>query len=294
MQEYLPEGRLYALKSNAELIASEQALRSTIKESAAAEAVAVRLDRDKNIHIGFSWGDGIIPFELSGIREPRLAASLIGKPVCFCAVDIAGRKALLSRKLAQENCRENYINALCAGDVIPATVTHVKPFGAFCDIGRGISALLPTGAISFSRITSAQQMLDCGDELFCVVKSVENGKILLSHKELLGNFLENAAKFHIGETVTGIVRSVADYGVFIAISPNLTGLSEPVDGIQVGDCVSVYIKNIIPEKLKVKLSVVGSASTPPKSKFNYFVTEGRLNSFLYSPAMCEKRIEVTF
>lgn len=52
----------------------------------------------------------------------------------------------------QEDCRREYLSSLVCGDVIDACVTHMEPFGAFCDIGAGISALLPIDSISVSRI----------------------------------------------------------------------------------------------------------------------------------------------
>ena len=47
-----------------------------------------------------------------------------------------------------------------------------------------------------------------------VIKSItEDQKITLSHKELLGTWEENAELFSAGQTVTGVIRSVEDYGV---------------------------------------------------------------------------------
>mgnify|MGYP002230072907 FL=1 len=46
---------------------------------------------------------------------------------------------------------------------------------------------------------------------------------MLTLRELLGTWSENAACFAAGETVVGIVRSVEEYGVFIEIAPNLAG-----------------------------------------------------------------------
>ena len=54
-----------------------------------------------------------------------------------------------------------------------------------------------------------------------VVRAIEGTRITLTHKELLGTWAENAAQFHAGETVAGIIRSVEPYGVFVELSPNL-------------------------------------------------------------------------
>ena len=61
---------------------------------------------------------------------------------------------LLSRAEAQRRCRAQYLDTLEAGSVIPCTVTHIENFGAFCDIGCGIAALLPIDCLSVSRIAS--------------------------------------------------------------------------------------------------------------------------------------------
>lgn len=58
--------------------------------------------------------------------------------------------------------------------------------------------------------------------MLCAIKNRDpQGRIVLTLRELLGTWSENAACFAPGETVVGIVRSVEDYGVFIEIAPNL-------------------------------------------------------------------------
>ena len=47
-----------------------------------------------------------------------------------------------------------------------------------------------------------------------------------------------------------------EYGVFVELAPNLTGLAEPYYDVKAGQKVSVYIKSILPEKMKVKLVIV--------------------------------------
>ena len=47
-----------------------------------------------------------------------------------------------------------------------------------------------------------------------------------------------------------------DYGAFVELSPNLAGLAEPKEGIRPGQQASVYIKNIIPSRMKIKLIII--------------------------------------
>ena len=205
--------------------------------------------------------------------------------------------AHLSRREAQRECAMNYIADLIPGDIIQIQITHLESFGAFADIGCGISSLLPVDSLSVSRISHPRDRLFCGGYAYAVVKTVDpdTGRLYLSQKELLGTWEENVARFAQGETVTGIVRSVESYGVFIELSPNLAGLAEPRQELQVGQCVSVYIKSILPEKMKIKLIVIDIA-TPQRTPAppHYFIKAGHIDRWVYSPADSRKLVESVF
>ena len=82
--------------------------------------------------------------------------------------------------------------------------------------------------------------------------------------------------------MTGIVRSVQDYGVFIELTPNLSGLADPVPDVQPGDAVSIYIKSIQPERCKLKLTVLRRLATAPAPKpLHYFRTAGSTTGWRY-------------
>ena len=109
------------------------------------------------------------------------------------------------------------------------------------------------------------------------------GRLALSLKELLGTWAENAAQVSAGETVVGIVRSIEPYGVFVELAPNLAGLAEATPGAARGQLVSVYIKSILPERMKIKLVILQAAEkggfrVPLKS----FVDSAHLRRWIYS------------
>ena len=116
---------------------------------------------------------------------------------------------------------------------------------------------------------------------------------LLSHKELLGTWIENSSCFVPGQTVPGCIRSVEDYGIFVELTPNLSGLAEvgSFGNIQKGTGVSVYIKNIVPEKMKIKLSIVDVFDEPvlPPEKYEYFFTGNHIDSFSYGGSLTGKQ-----
>ena len=163
-------------------------------------------------------------------------------------------------------------------------------------MGCGISALLPIDCLSVSRIQTPADRVAVGEAIFCAVKSRDaQGRLVLSLKELLGTWQQNAELFRVGETVVGLVRSIETYGVFIEIAPNLAGLAESCEGLRVGQPVSVYIKNILPEKMKVKLVIVNrDLGGPLHFEPRYFVSEGHLDRWVYSTAGSSKYIETDF
>ncbi len=306
MTGYYPEGRLLNTVENLSALQSASALAEAFHDGRILEARAMVCDSSHNLIVDLGCMKGVIPREEGalGIREGTVrdiaVISRVNRPVCFVITDFekneAGRTvAILSRRLAQERCMREYISGLVPGDVIDAKITHLDSFGAFADIGCGIISLLPIDAISVSRIDHPRERLSVGMEIRAIIKSTENGRISLSHKELLGTWEENAARFEVGETVAGIIRSVEDYGAFIELTPNLAGLAEMKDNIRAGQQASVYIKNIIPNRMKIKLIIIDTFDDhycPGEPE--YYFTGNHLDSFCYSPACSEKVIETVF
>ena len=99
-------------------------------------------------------------------------------------------------------------------------------------------------------------------------------------------------------TVSGIVRGIEEYGVFVELTPNLSGLAERREDLQVGSSVTVYIKAILPERMKIKLVILENQQEPRKRLIamgDYFIRQGHLSKWRYSPENCkEKQIETVF
>ena len=306
MKEFYPEGMLEDLSFNKQRISNVTALREAMQIREILEAKAFMCDSEHNLIVNLGSIRGIIPKNEGaiGIREGTVRdialISRVGKPVCFTVEDVCYDKrglpyALLSRRGAQLRCREEFVNNLIPGDIITAKITHLESFGAFCDIGCGIIALLPIDAISVSRISHPRDRFRTGDTIKAVVKSVaEDGKITLSHKELLGTWQENADKFCAGQTVSGVIRSIESYGIFVEITPNLAGLAEPRNDCFIGQKTSVYIKSIIPEKMKVKLIIIDNFDSDYTPKIEYFKDNGHIDSWYYSTENCFKQIYTEF
>lgn len=308
MNEYLPEGELIRQEANLLHTGNISAIEECIKKGTIVEAVCILCDSSHNLIVDLGFIKGVVPrtegavgIESGATRDIALI-SRVNKPVCFKITGITrdetGRRvALLSRKAAQEECIRNYICRLRCGDIIGAKVTHMEQFGAFVDIGCGIPSLIPIDLISVSRISHPADRFTVGQSIKAVVKSIENEKITLSHKELLGTWQQNADSFSPGETVTGIVRSIENYGIFVELKPNLAGLAELKSGVKVNSKVSVYIKAIIPEKMKIKLIIVDSFEAEKIKKppvFDYYISSGSIGSWKYSTDTADKVIITDF
>ena len=260
MNCYLPE----TMQTRSAAYTTEDLWRA-IHQRTILHAAAVLCDEAHDLHVDLGCCSGVIPREeaalgiTSGETRDIAILSRVGKPVCFHVTRfLPDGRALLSRRSAQNEALDALLSQRRPGDIVPAVVTGLAPFGAFCDVGCGIPALLPLGDICVSRLQSPGDLLQENQSIFAVIRTLDPAarRVSLTLKELLGTWQENAARFARGQTVTGIMRSVKSYGVFVALAPNLSGLAEPTDGLQPGDAVSVYIKSILPEKLKIKLCVI--------------------------------------
>ena len=271
------------------------------------QSTALAFDTNHRLRFELGGVRGYMPYEecvdtAPGEEVKDIAVlTRVGRPTCFvitgtCREEDGSEAFLLSRAQAQRRCREEYLDKLECGSVIPCTVTHIENFGAFCDVGCGVAALLPIDCLSVSRISSPADRVQVGQQLLCAIKNRDaQGRIVLTLRELLGTWSENAACFAAGETVVGIVRSVEDYGVFVEIAPNLAGLAEADPTLRPGQAVSVYIKNILPDKMKIKLVIVNkNLGQPLRFEPHYFVTKGRLSRWIYSTPQSRKQIETVF
>lgn len=308
MKEYQPEGFLFGTPENTASLSSYQSLSECRKTEKILEAPCIVCNSSHDLVVDLGCMRGIIPREEGalGVAEGKTKdialISRVNKPVCFVVTDFERDengivRAILSRKKAQQRCEESYISTLVPGDIIPARVTHLEQFGCFVDIGCGIPSLIPIDLISVSRISHPADRFTVGQDILTVVKSFEDDRVCLTHKELLGTWEQNAALFSQGETVTGIVRSIEDYGVFIELTPNLAGLAEPRDDIKVNQRAGVYIKAIIPEKMKIKLIIVNTASSGAayhNNELNYFIRSGHISRWNYSSEFSQKQVRTVF
>jgi len=302
---YLPEGYLWSTPENRMLISSEEGLKRAWQAGKILEGVATMCDEQRNLYVRMGDFKGRIPRKEAGIgadtgtmREIAIL-SRVGKPVSFRIIGKEAGMWILSRRSVQEDAEKWMQNHLLPGEVIRVTVTHLEQFGAFVDIGCGLISMIGIENISVSRIRHAADRFSVGQQIFAAVLRKETGgRICLTHRELLGTWEENAKKLQPGSAVRGIVRGVENYGVFVELFPNLSGLAEPATDLQPGMQMSVYIKSILPDRMKIKLSLLDRLPGEGKRLIvpeDYYVREGRLLRWQYQPEHCFRQcIETVF
>ncbi len=305
----MPENKLFppeGLRPPAEFTMAS--LKEAAERHQILEAVAQRCGPDHTLHFSLDGIAGEMPRSqavapwVSGAGREIAVLSRVGRPTCFTVTAIrADAKgapvALLSRREAQDQAMDHFLSHLEPGMVLVCRVTRLERFGVFLDVGCGIAAMLPIERISVSRISHPAQRFREGQKILAAVYAIdrEARRLTMTHRELLGTWMENASRFCPGETVRGVVRGIQPYGSFIELTPNLSGLAENRQDLAEGDAVSVFIKSIRPESMKLKLQVVerlGPAAGPETPV--YQVTDGRLERWVYSPPGCVKTVETVF
>lgn len=305
MSKYSPEYMTHRNREEMSLNAVKQAIRM----QSILEARVIKCDSDNNLTIEIGKNIiGIIPFSELEYHpdgtpiKPASATSKVNRHIKYIPISIRKEDDIFivdcSRKQVQKICYDNYISNLTPGDVIDAYVLKIMNYGIFCDIGCGIVALLPTNNISVTHIVNPTIELRGISTLKVVVNHIdENYRVELTHKELLGTWEEEVASFNEDDVTYGTVLSVEEYGVFVRLSQNLSGLADVTElELKPGDLVSVRIQSIQNRNMKIKLTIIdkiGTATDKPM-RFKYYITEPHIKDWVYSTATAKKQIESHF
>jgi small subunit ribosomal protein S1 len=199
--------------------------------------------------IGYNKGGAIVPYgRLRGFipashlseltrgmndrqRQQKLA-KLRGKklPVKVIEVDRRRRRLVFSQRDAQkeweEKRRAELLENLQSGDVLSGTVSGLRDFGIFVDLG-GADGLVHISELAWHRIDHPREVVKVGDEIDVYVLKVDRDdqRISLSRKRLLQNpWTLVEEKYTTNQLVEGTITRIVDYGAFAEIEPGIEGL----------------------------------------------------------------------
>lgn len=265
-QKFIPEG----WNINDTLITKEKLI-NAMNENSILQGRVTLCDDNYNLHIENVDGiDAVIPrkeieaiyTDSLGYPKPSMCTNKVNRLVQFQVSEFIERDntVVLSRKKVGMEAVKWAMSDLKPGDVVKGIITNICPFGAFVEIGGGVSGLLHIEDISVARIKSPFERFKIGQKINVMIKCIrkENSTIDLTYKELLGTWEENVKNIKEGNVVQAIVREKEknNKGIFIELTPNLVGLAEYTEEIKYGQKVNVLVKKIIPEKKKIKLILV--------------------------------------
>lgn len=179
---------------------------------------------------------------------------------------VVSRRELLEKERAEQSVKT--WAELQEGQVRTGTIRSIKPFGAFVDLG-GVDGLLPTGELSWSRVADPSEVVSIGQGVEVKILKIDRAaqKVTLGLKQLATSPWDSIEdELERGQTVTGKVTRLMDFGAFVEILPGIEGLIHVSelgpkkvyrvrDVVKEGQEVEVRILKIEPEVKRISLSL---------------------------------------
>ena len=157
----------------------------------------------------------------------------VGKTYAFHVIEYknGGKDIVLSRRrlleAEQRASADEVRKSIVPGAVFTGRVASVRDFGAFIELGGGIQGLLHVSEMGWSRVTNPNEVVAPGDQVTVKVLRVDDAtqKISLGLKQLQDDPWSTVAeKYQTGQVYSGRIARIADFGVFVELSPEFTGL----------------------------------------------------------------------
>jgi small subunit ribosomal protein S1 len=138
---------------------------------------------------------------------------------------IASRKCVLEESNKEK--LDKFLTEIQVGEIREGIVKNTTNFGIFVSLSSTIDGLVHIGDITWERIKHPKDIVNIGDTIKVKVLSIENNRISLGMKQLNENPWSSInEKLQVGSIVSGIVRNIADYGIFVYLEESgLEGLA---------------------------------------------------------------------
>ncbi len=159
---------------------------------------------------------------------------------------------------------DEFIKKHKEGEITKGVVTSLTDFGAFVKID-GVEGLLHNQDVSWDKGAKAKDMFKKGDEVEVKIARInrDDQKISLNHKCLQDSPIDTfAAKHNRNEIVTGTIRDIKDFGVFVSLEDGVDALIrdedlEPLvkEDLEIGQEIEAVIVVIDTQRDRIRLSV---------------------------------------
>jgi small subunit ribosomal protein S1 len=169
---------------------------------------------------------------------------------------------------ARDNAKERLLDRLNVGDVVKGTVSSLREFGAFIDLG-GADGLVHISELAWRRVRHPGEILSIGQEVETYVLQLDRDekRIGLSLKRLQPNPWEEIEKnYAIGQEVEGTISRVVSFGAFVELDNGIEALlhvsqmgepapQAPEELVRPGERIAAKIVSLEPERQRMGLTL---------------------------------------
>lgn len=248
---------------------------------------------------------GFCPYSQMGLQKED-AQTYLGKKINFQILEYGekGRKLVLSSRVLLEKEQQERMAArketLCEGMTMKGKVVSLHSFGAFINLGDGISGLVPLSELSWGRIDDIHDVLCVGDEVEVKISRIdrEKNQIALSLKECLPNPWDTVEQFFFeGAIHPGRIVRLTNFGAFVNLAPGIDGLihisklgkgkriQHPHEVAAVGQTLDVKIEQVDRSQKRISLAPVqekkeeNKTSSEPEEDYTSYLQQTPSSSF---------------
>lgn len=210
-----------------------------------------------------------------------------GQEINVEVVEINGddRRLRVSLKNLLPKPFDEFMKKYKVGDITEGTITTITNFGVFVKI-ENVEGLLHNEDASWDRNVRCKDLFKIGDNVKVKIIKIdeENQKISLNHKDLEESPICKYAKKHAsGDIVTGKIRDIKDFGIFVELGENVDALIRKEDlgsidpsTLKIGDEIEAAVAFIDEKKNRIRLSVRRLAKQKEREVLNEINSDEKL------------------
>jgi small subunit ribosomal protein S1 len=243
--------------------------------------------------------------ELSWAKKPPHPKEVLkkGQEVDSVVLDIDLERKRLSLGLKQllPNPWDNLTSNVRKGNILEGKVTGITKYGAFVEVEAGIEGLIHIGDITWDeKVKDPTHLLKKGQVVKYIIIDVnrETQRISCGLKQLTENPFESIKKkYPVGVIISGKIKSVVSFGIFVELEPGYEGLvhvSQIPDGKNIkleeiykaGETIKAVVLKIEPDSKKISLSIKDFDKALEKEEMSRYLKQddspshGTLGSFI--------------
>ena len=255
-------------------IQSKTELLEKIKEGETVEGIVKNLT-DYGAFIDLGGIDGLLhitDISWKKVKHPSQYLTIADNvKVKLLGIDKENLKISLGLKQLDQDPWEKIIEKYTSGMRINCEVTNIKDYGLFVEIEEGMEGLVHVSEIDWTNNNpNPQKVTNIGDEIEVMILEIDNVKrrVSLGIKQCQTNpwteFSENHSK---NEKITGTIKSITDFGIFVGLEGGIDGLIHISDlswkdeneiklsDYKKGDKIETQILSIEPNRQRISLGL---------------------------------------